>query len=231
MLGVIAIVLTVLPQLAAGRPLPAPLWVLSLASLAQSAVLLAVAVWAGVAFAPALGLRAPVFESILTGRQAAPALRSQLMPAIAGGIIGGTMLVAVGRYAPDALAAAGEGFSVPLVVRILYGGITEELLLRWGLMTVLVWLAWKFLQRRKGVPQVAYVWLAIGVSALLFGAGHLPAAAALVEQLTANVVAFVVGANAVFGLLFGYLFWRHGLESAMIAHAGAHVVGYIATLP
>ena len=41
---------------------------------------------------------------------------------------------------------------------------------------------------------------------------------------------FVIGANTAFGLLFGYLFWRYGLESAMIAHAVAHVVSYLAVL-
>ena len=48
--------------------------------------------------------------------------------------------------------------------------------------------------------------------------------------LDANLVAFIVGANTVFGLLFGYLFWRYGLESAMVAHALAHAVGYVANL-
>jgi len=58
----------------------------------------------------------------------------------------------------------------------------------------------------------------------MFGAGHLPPASALVGTLDANVEAFAMGANLAFGLLFGYLVWRFGLESAMIAHAVAHVV-------
>ncbi len=83
------------------------------------------------------------------------------------------------------------------------------------------------LQRRRGTPRAVYIWLAIVVSALLFGAGHLPAAAALVGKLTGDIVLFVVGVNTAFGVLFGYLFWRHGLEAAMIAHGTAHVVSYI----
>lgn len=39
--------------------------------------------------------------------------------------------------------------------------------------------------------------------------------------------AFVVGANNVFGLLFGYVFWRYGLEATMIAHGRALVVAYL----
>jgi hypothetical protein len=30
-------------------------------------------------------------------------------------------------------------------------------------------------------------------------------------------------------VLFGYLFWRYGLEAAMIAHGTAHAVSYIAS--
>ena len=58
--------------------LPAPLAVILLASLAQSACLLALAVWSGVALTPAVGLRAPAFEAAVTGRPIAQALRPQL---------------------------------------------------------------------------------------------------------------------------------------------------------
>jgi membrane protease YdiL (CAAX protease family) len=44
------------------------------------------------------------------------------------------------------------------------------------------------------------------------------------------VVAFVIGVNTAFGVLFGYLYRRHGLESAMIAHALAHTVSFLANL-
>lgn len=230
MLGVVVITVMVLPQLLRELPLPAPLWVLSLASLAQSALLVALAVWAGVAHAPKVGLRAPAFEAAVTARPIAPALRPQLLPGLMAGVLGGMLLFAISRHAPAALVEAQERFNLPLLARMLYGGITEELLLRWGLMTVLVWLAWRFLQHRRDAPRAGYVWLAIGVSALLFGAGHLPAASALIGALDVNVVVFVIGANAAFGVLFGYLFWRDGLESAMIAHAVAHLVNYLANL-
>jgi len=47
MVGSVAITAMVLPELLGQVPLPAPLWVISLAGLAQSALLLALAVWAG----------------------------------------------------------------------------------------------------------------------------------------------------------------------------------------
>lgn len=228
-LGVVVMTVTVLPQLLGQVTLPAPMWALSIASLAQGALLIGIAAWTGVTLAPMVGLHAHAFEAAVTRRPIAVALRPQLLPGLIAGVVGGTVLFAVNRYAPAALAAVQERFNPPLLARVLYGGITEELLLRWGLMTALVWLAWRFLQDRRGAPRAAYVWLAIVLSALMFGAGHLPAAKVLVGALDVNVVAFVIGANTAFGLLFGWLFWRHGLESAMIAHALAHVINYFAS--
>jgi membrane protease YdiL (CAAX protease family) len=229
MLGVVVITVTVLPQLLGEVTLPAPLWMVSLASLAQSALLVALAVWSGVALAPKVGLRAPAFEAAVTARPIASALRPQCLPGLVAGALGGAGLFAIGGYAsPAALAEVQQRFTLPILARVLYGGVTEELLLRWGLMTALVWLAWRLLPRPSGTPRAVYIWLAIVVSALLFGAGHLPAAAMLVGELTGDVVLFVVGVNTAFGVLFGYLFWRYGLEAAMIAHATAHVASYVA---
>jgi hypothetical protein len=30
--------------------------------------------------------------------------------------------------------------------------------------------------------------------------------------------------NGIAGIVFGYLYWRHGLEAAMIGHMSAHLV-------
>lgn len=230
MIGVVVMTVTVLPQLLGQMTLPAPLWVISLASLGQSAVLLGLAVWAGVALAPAVGLRASAFAAAVTGRPIGGALRPQLLPGLIAGVVGGLALFVVNGQAPGALAEIAKRFTLPILARVFYGGITEELLLRWGFMTTLVWLAWRLLQLRQGAPRTAWIWMAIVASALLFAAGHLPAAAVLAGKLSGEIVLFVIGANTAFGVLFGYLFWRYGLEAAMIAHATAHVVNYVAAL-
>jgi membrane protease YdiL (CAAX protease family) len=232
MAGSVAITVMMLPQLLGQvpEPLPAPLWVLSLAGLAQSALLLALATWAGVGLTPSVDLHAPAFEAVVTSRPIGPALRPQLLPGLIAGVLAGIALFAALRYAPAAVAQLQDRFAIPIVARVLYGGITEELLLRWGLMTALAWLAWRFLQQRHGPLRAGFAWLAIAVSALVFAAGHLPAAAFLLGAMNVSVVAFVIGVNAAFGVLFGYLFWRHGLESAMIAHALAHAVSFLANL-
>jgi hypothetical protein len=235
MLGAVSVTATVLPRLSAGMTLPAPLWLISLAGVCQSALLVAVAVWAGVRLAPAVGLHAPGFEAFAAHRPIAAALRPQLLPGLVGGVPGGIFLYGAFRFAPPFVKDLSERFNPPLFARMLEGGITEEVLLRWGFMTALAWLAWRFLQGRGGdvrggAVRPALVWVAIVASAFVFGLGHLPLAFHLAGGLDLTLVLFVTGLNAAFGMLFGYLFWRWGLEAAMIAHAAAHLVNYGATL-
>jgi hypothetical protein len=59
-------------------------------------------------------------------------------------------------------------------------------------------------------------------AAVLFGLGHLPAVAAI-APLTSMLVVRTVLLNALAGVVFGWFFWRRSLESAMLAHASAHV--------
>jgi membrane protease YdiL (CAAX protease family) len=228
-LGAVTVTVGVLPQLSAEMSLPAPLWLIAAAGAFQSGLLVALAVWGGVALAPAVGLRAPAFEAAALRQPIMPALSPQVLPGLIAGVLGGLLLFASLGLSPPAIAAVQRQFSPPLYARMLYGGITEEVLLRWGLMTLLTWLSWRFLQGKRGSVNVELVWLGIIVSALVFGVGHLPAASFLIGSLTGTVVLFVVGVNATFGLLFGWLYWRWGLESAMIAHAVTHLVSYIAT--
>lgn len=228
-LGAVAMIVGVLPQVTAQFTLPAPLWLIAIAGSLQNSLLMALAVWSGVALAPAVELRAPAFEAAATGGSVATALGPQVLPGLITGGLGGLFLFASFRLAPAAIAAVQGRFAPPLFARVLYGGITEEVLLRWGLMTAFAWLAWRFLQRRRGVVKPGFVWLAVAVSALLFAAGHLPAASLLIGSLTFDVVFFVLGVNAILGLLFGWLYWRRGLEAAMIAHAMAHLVSDLVT--
>jgi ABC-type sulfate transport system permease component len=60
------------------------------------------------------------------------------------------------------------------------------------------------------------------VAALIFAAGHLPVVVSQLE-LTLAIAARTLLLNTLAGLLFGWLFWRHNLEAAMVAHASTHL--------
>lgn len=239
LLGVVALVGASAPALrelaasgagATALPLPA----LVVLSAAQLAVPLAAATALGVALAGRLGLRSRVAERAAEGTPLWPGLRRELP--LAGGIGVAAGLAMAGfdlatrsllppvREGSGALVAALSHTSVSSVLgALVYGGITEELLLRWGLMTGLAWLGWRVAQRRRGVPRPAIMWAAIGGAALFFGLGHLGAAAA-VYGLTPFVVARTLLLNGLFGLAAGWLYWRRSLEAAMAAHMASHLV-------
>ena len=76
-------------------------------------------------------------------------------------------------------------------------------------------------------PGAAVYATAILVAAILFGVGHLPALAHT-GSLTLAGITRTVGLNALCGIAFGWLFWRHGLEHAMAAHFSADIVLHVA---
>lgn len=195
----------------------------------QSAALLALAAWTGAKLAPKVGLRAPVLTTAAEGRFDMEVMHPQTLPGLVGGILGVAMLAAFARFSPEPLAQLQDRFSFPLIARVLYGGITEEILVRWGLMTAMVWACWRIFQGGVGAPSARAVWLAILLSALAFGALHLPVATTMLGPVPASLSAYVVIANAAFGIVAGFLFWRYGLEAAMIAHMSAHLGAFIFT--
>jgi hypothetical protein len=238
LLGVLSLLL-VLPEMMWGRTLPpgAPELspeALAALSLVNPTLLLAIAVAAGVRLAACLGFRSHLAEWAKTGQVSGTRLWHEFPRAVAAG--GAVALFVVLLDAgiqriwgeiptPDGLSwSAGQ-----LVSGMLYGGVTEELLMRWGLLTTVVWFGWRIVQRSSGVPRPWLVWGAIAVTAILFGAGHLPAAAATMS-LTPLLVLRMMVLNALAGVVFGWLYWKYSLEAAMIAHATGHVVFALAHL-
>jgi hypothetical protein len=147
----------------------------------------------------------------------------------------GLMVAAYGRMllgfvvplGPDALVRL-EALTLPLATRVLYGGIAEEVMLRWGLMTLLAWVLWRLRRHPEPLPNWAY-WTAALVAALVFAIGHLPVLVGLLGSPPTWLVMGVLTANLLAGVGFGYLFWRYGLETAMLGHALSHVVASIAS--
>lgn len=107
----------------------------------------------------------------------------------------------------------------------LYGGITEEVLLRVFLMGVMAWLASRALPSKEALRPTA-AWVAITVATVIFGLGHLPATASF-SPLTGTVVLRALLLNGVGGMVFGWLYWRHSLMAAMVAHFTADLVLHV----
>lgn len=110
---------------------------------------------------------------------------------------------------------------------VLYGGVIEEILLRFGLMTVIVWLLGRLMKSadRSGVYIAGII-----IAAFVFAAGHLPAAVQLFG-FSAVTVTRTMLLNFLPGIGFGYLYWKHGLAYAMLGHISTHVINQLILLP
>ena len=229
LIGVASLLLLPIEQISRA-PFSAP--ALRLLATVQPALLVLGFTLLGAWLAPKVGLDAPATRAWAEGRPALPILRGQLALATIGGLIGAAVLLIYGAASQEVLASRAPPIEVPLVAKLLYGGLTEELISRWGLMTFFVWLLWRVGRRPDPVPGWCY-WGGATFAALLFAAGHLPILFLMMESPPGWLVAAVLGGNFLPGLVFGWLFWKRGLEAAMIGHALAHLfaTGAGAVLP
>ena len=192
-------------------------------AVAQPTVLMLLAVALGLWAAPKVGFDAPVVRAWAERRPILPALAPQLTPAAWVGLAMGVMLVGFwGVVRAQDFAAPVATLEIPLAMKLLYGGVVEELLLRWGVMSLFVWIVWRLSGAAGPIPAWV-VWTGLVASSILFAAGHLPVLSVLLPNPPTWLVTLVVGANFVPGVMFGWLFWRRGLEAAMMAHALAHM--------
>jgi uncharacterized membrane protein YdcZ (DUF606 family) len=103
-------------------------------------------------------------------------------------------------------------------------GITEETAYRLFLLSLLAFLGNRIFRSQTGRPAPWQLWMAGILSAILFSLGHLPLARQLGIPIDAIGVIRIIIHNGVPGVVYGWLFWSFGLESAMLAHTSSDVV-------
>ena len=113
-----------------------------------------------------------------------------------------------------------------MIASVLYGGIVEEVMLRLFFMSLIALIVWKLFYKKydkENIPSSVFV-IANIIAALLFAAAHLPATVVLSGGLTPWIVFRCFLLNGGFGLVFGWLYRKHGIAYAMLAHALFHIV-------
>jgi len=201
--------------------------VMFVVTVVQTLAFVAIAAAAGTALAPRVGLGAPFFEALVAGEPLWPALQPQLLPALGLSVAGALAFLAayygffVRRLDPETVHTIDELRNrIGIRGRVLYGGVVEEVFMRWGLMTVLVWLGALLV----GKPSAGVMWAAILLSGVLFGLGHAPGYLAAGARRTPMFFAATIFLNLWAGMIFAWLYWHYGLEAAMIGHALFHLV-------
>ncbi len=212
-------------------PPPFPLPFLIAIGVVQNLLLIAVMIFVGLKLGRRLGLGTPILEALVDGKGLVSSWRrSALGGLIVGLVISvvllGLVLLLVPLLPKLPFVAAARVAIWKRVLVCFYGGIYEELLMRFFLVTLIAWIAGKMLRDQANVLTSRAFWIANIVVAILFGLGHLPSAA-MVMPITPLVVAAALALNGIAAVGFGLLYRKYGLESAIIAHFIADFVLYV----
>lgn len=210
-------------------PVPYAMEFLVMGVLLRNLVLMAVAAGIGLWVARKIGLGAPYLEHSLDGgpRPAEP-LSSIVRPALLWATV--TALIAFGI---DAVFHYGLGVDVPapeIHARIdvawwrsglasFWAPFAEETLDRLFLLSLVAWLGMKlFRVGGEGRGRTIALWGANIATALFFGWYHIGNEQMFVDPVPAIVAWRTVLIIFPVGLAFGWLYWRRGLEAAILSH-------------
>ena len=230
--GVIGVLSTIPSALTAQaellKDIPVPLWIILPVQTIQNAVLIGIAVALGLWLGKKIGLGAPLITAWLNREAIGARLRPILAPSIICGVLIAVAIIALdvlifAKYIPDVSSKIKPTRLWQDLLTIVYGGITEELLMRLGLFTVIAWALHRIRGGTESRPRSSILWIANIITALIFGLGHLPAMAMLVP-ITVGIVVRSIALNGIGGLVFGVLYWRYGLEAAMLAHLSGDLI-------
>ncbi len=201
-----------------------PIETIFIAQFVQSLILFSVVIFFGLFLAKKLNFQLPLIEAILEKKDYKMVLKKILGKSIFLGII-----VAVVIYVLDVffiiqgtVISTHQNYA-PIWQKLLaavYGGVAEEILMRLFLMMLFVWINVKLFKQAE--PSKIGIMLSIFLTAIIFGLGHLPLTASMIT-ITPIVIMRAIILNGIGGIVFGWLFWKKGLESAIIAHFTADV--------
>lgn len=195
--------------------------ILFVGSAIQTAVISFLLSYLGIRLSSSIGLQLNLWKGWAYRQKHEGFEKRAVVLAILGGIVVSLAITSLDRlfFVPSipqlAQLQALESSRWLGLTTIFYGGIVEELMLRLGLMTLFVWLFY----RLSGKKTSSWMFIvAILLTSVLFGLGHLPATIQAFGELTSLLVIRGILLNSIGGILFGWLYWKKGLEYAMIAH-------------
>lgn len=118
-----------------------------------------------------------------------------------------------------------------MVLTAASAGINEEIAFRLGLLTLLAWLGSLLWHDSQGRPRMLIFWVANILAALAFGALHLTNLLAVGLPLVTGFIVRALVGNGIVALVLGWLYWKRGLEGAILVHFFVDVLIYVAFPP
>lgn len=139
----------------------------------------------------------------------------------------------IGPFIPEVAADYERGISAAyFIASLTYGGVVEEILMRWFLMSLLAWILVLIFARKTEKTELPdWIFIAANIiAALLFAAGHLPATMAFFGRISPLILVRCFVLNGGFALIFGRFYRKYDIQYAMLAHFGLHLISKLILL-
>lgn len=228
-IAILPYILTLQEDVLKSSPLPLPIVILLI--FIQTSIMFAIFTFIGLKLANKLGLQIPIIEKIVTKNKITLDVKGIIKKSMFLGVLTGIVIVLLDLiFSLSGLDSLFKQITVPIWQGFLasfYGGISEEIVMRLFLMSLFIWL-FSLIIKPKGkiIENKIIMWTSIIITAIIFGLGHLPITSAI-TTITPIIILRSLLLNGIGGIVFGWLYWKKGLESAMIAHFSADIILHV----
>jgi len=178
-----------------------------LLALLAAEIIVILLIWAGLWF----GARVQLGSSI-------PSLRRAVIALVIGVASGGLVLILLPLAGLQSRILKEAAIPLWQWLIIAFDSATlEEIIFRLFIVSFVVWLIARFLKRDTAI------WIALVISALLFGAAHLNR---WIHSGPTVIVAVII-VNGLIAIILGLLYVKWGIEAAMLGHFAGDVMLHI----
>jgi membrane protease YdiL (CAAX protease family) len=183
------------------------------------------AVFVGNSLQRRVGLGTPLLNAWCSGQcDTGRTLAHSLPKVLAFGVSIGAVVFIIGYANRSLLPQLPVGLVMPPIwqglLMMIGAAIREEILFRFGILNLFVWLF--SMLARQTRPNRQVVGTAIAVTSIGFAALHVVPVSGVLE-LTWRAKVVGIGVGSAVGVLLGWTYWRHGLLAAIVCHLGAGV--------
>ena len=106
-----------------------------------------------------------------------------------------------------------------ILSRVFYGGIIEEVIFRWSLLSLFIWLC-----QLVNLNNETSVWIAITFSSILFALIHIPSIKLVTSKPKTSMYVYAIFGNIWVGVFAGAAFVYGSLVAAIIVHMLFHLL-------
>ncbi|MGG4263808.1 CPBP family glutamic-type intramembrane protease [Peribacillus simplex] len=120
----------------------------------------------------------------------------------------------------DFMKIEGHYQRMGAVTRIFYGGFVEEIIFRWGFMTLFIWIGGLIWGDFSNFILIS----AISISSILFALVHVPSIKMVGVTPSLHIYTYTLLGNFWVGIFCGLAYWKQGILASIIVHILFHTI-------